>query len=208
MSFLCWGLQRWTHYSRWASWEQSKGAESPPSTYWPRFSWCSPGYGWPSGLQAHFVGSCWASHPPVPSSPSSQGCSQATLRWPVLVICDYQQAFLDPSSLQGCISRNSSKQISEEGQVCSLEIQCCVLLFAMLPFLWTLNSTSLWSLPPSQCPASMSPTSSFFVSMRFRGALFLVGSLITRTRKLSTMHSRFHCQRTLVYLYFCGLLLC
>ena len=31
--------------------EQSRGAESPPLTCWPRCFWCSPGYGWPSGLQ-------------------------------------------------------------------------------------------------------------------------------------------------------------
>ena len=27
--------------------EWSRGAESPPLTCWPRFSWCSPRYGWP-----------------------------------------------------------------------------------------------------------------------------------------------------------------
>ena len=39
----------------------------------------SPGYGWLSGLQVHIAGSCWASHPPVPPSPSPQGCSRTTL---------------------------------------------------------------------------------------------------------------------------------
>ena len=56
--------------------EQSKGAETPPSTYWSRFSWCSPGYGWPSSTWAHVVGSC-PFHLPVPPSSSQQGCSQS-----------------------------------------------------------------------------------------------------------------------------------
>ena len=59
MSF-CWGLQSWTQDSSWGI-----GAESPPSTFWPHFFWCSPGYGWPSGPQAHIGGSCPAFHPPV-----------------------------------------------------------------------------------------------------------------------------------------------
>jgi len=59
------------------SWGWSKGAESPPSTCWPLFSWCSPGYRWLSGLQAHTAGSCWASHPPVPPSPSLEDFSRA-----------------------------------------------------------------------------------------------------------------------------------
>ena len=42
----------------------------------PLFS-CSPGYGWLSGLRAHIAGSCPAVHPPVPPSPSLQGCSQS-----------------------------------------------------------------------------------------------------------------------------------
>jgi len=57
--------------------EQSRGTESPPSTCWPLCFWCSPGCGWPSGLWAHIVGSCLAFHPPVPPSPSPQGCSQS-----------------------------------------------------------------------------------------------------------------------------------
>ncbi|KFW65451.1 MAM domain-containing glycosylphosphatidylinositol anchor protein 2, partial [Pygoscelis adeliae] len=46
--------------------EQSRGAESPPSTCWPRCFGCSPGDDWPSGLRAHIAGSCPAFHPPVP----------------------------------------------------------------------------------------------------------------------------------------------
>jgi len=56
---------------------ESRGAESLPSTCWPHFFWCSPGYGWPSRLWAHIVGSCPGFHPPVPPSPSLQGCSQS-----------------------------------------------------------------------------------------------------------------------------------
>ena len=59
--------------------ELSRGAESPPSTCWPRCLWCSPGYSWPSGLRAHTGGLCPAFHPPVPPSPSRQGCSQSLL---------------------------------------------------------------------------------------------------------------------------------
>jgi len=47
--------------------EQSRAAESPPLTCWSCFSWCSPGYSWPSGLQVHIAGSFlillnWHSH--------------------------------------------------------------------------------------------------------------------------------------------------
>ena len=54
---------------------QSRGAESPPSICWPCYFWCSPGYGWLSGLQGHIAGSCPAYHPPLPPRPFWQRCS-------------------------------------------------------------------------------------------------------------------------------------
>ena len=57
--------------------EQSRGPESSLSTCWPRFSWCSPGHGWPSGLPAHIAGSCPAFCLSVPPSPSQQSCSRS-----------------------------------------------------------------------------------------------------------------------------------
>ena len=59
--------------------EQSRGGESPPLTIslWSGFAWCSPGYSWFSGLQAHIAGSCWASCQPTPPSASPQDCSQS-----------------------------------------------------------------------------------------------------------------------------------
>ena len=59
-----------------ASPEWSRRAEYPPLTF--DFSWCSPGYSWPSGLWAHIANSCWACHPPAPLSPPL-GCSQSVL---------------------------------------------------------------------------------------------------------------------------------
>ena len=58
---------------------QSRGAESPSSTCWPLFFWCSPGYSWPSGLWAHTDSSYWASRQPTLPSPSPQGCSSSIL---------------------------------------------------------------------------------------------------------------------------------
>ena len=79
VSFLCWGLQSWTRTPDGLSPERNRGAESPPSICWPRFSCCSPGYGWPSGLQAHFGGSCPAFYPSVPPSPSRQAHSNTVI---------------------------------------------------------------------------------------------------------------------------------
>ena len=56
---------------------ESEGAESPPLPCWPRFSWCSPGHGRPSGLPAHIAGSRPAFHLSVPPSPSQQSCSRS-----------------------------------------------------------------------------------------------------------------------------------
>ncbi|KAK4816210.1 hypothetical protein QYF61_013448, partial [Mycteria americana] len=39
--------------------------------------YCSPRYGWLSGLQAHTASSCPVFHPPGPPSPSPWGCSQS-----------------------------------------------------------------------------------------------------------------------------------
>ena len=38
-------------------WATHSSVSPPPSTCWPRCFWCSPGYGWPSGLQPHIAGS-------------------------------------------------------------------------------------------------------------------------------------------------------
>jgi len=66
--------------------ERNREAKSPPSTCWPHFFWCSPGYGWPAGLRAHIAGSCLAFHPPVPPSPSRQGYSQSVHPQHVLIV--------------------------------------------------------------------------------------------------------------------------
>ena len=48
---------------------QSRKAGSPLLLCWPHFFWCSPGYGWLSGLWRHTASSYLACHPPVrPSS--------------------------------------------------------------------------------------------------------------------------------------------
>ena len=59
--------------------EQSRKAESSPSTCWSCFSWCNPGRGWPSGLRVHIAGSCWVFRQPTLLNPSPQSCSQAIL---------------------------------------------------------------------------------------------------------------------------------
>ena len=56
-----------------ASPTQSRGAVLPLLICWAHFFSCSPGYGWLSGLWGHIVGSCAASHPPVPPGPLQQG---------------------------------------------------------------------------------------------------------------------------------------
>jgi len=43
--------------------EQNRGAEPPPLPCCPHCWGCSSGYGWPSGLPAHIVGSCSVFHP-------------------------------------------------------------------------------------------------------------------------------------------------
>ena len=53
-------------YIRW-------GVGPPPSPCWPCF-FCSPGYGWLSGLWGHAAGSCPACQLPVPPSPFWQSC--------------------------------------------------------------------------------------------------------------------------------------
>jgi len=67
------------------SWEQSRGAESPPLTCSSNYSWGNPGYSWPSGLQAQIASSCWIFHQPTPPD-LSQGCSQA-IPPPNLYLC-------------------------------------------------------------------------------------------------------------------------
>lgn len=53
MSFLSWGHQNCSQYSRWGVIEGSRGVESPPSSCWPHCLWCSPGsIGFPT-LPAH-----------------------------------------------------------------------------------------------------------------------------------------------------------
>lgn len=68
-TFLCWESQNWTHYSLCVSWEQSRGAVSPPLTCWSRFFWGSPGY------RRHPAGSRPASFSSVPPSLFQQVCA-------------------------------------------------------------------------------------------------------------------------------------
>ena len=69
--FLCWGVRSWTEDSRWGlTRAEQRGRIPPPLTCWPRCFWCSPGYGWLSGLQAHTAGSYSVYYPPEPRSPS------------------------------------------------------------------------------------------------------------------------------------------
>jgi len=77
--------------------EQSRRAESPPSTCWPRFFWRSPGYGWPCWLPAHIGGSCPAFHAPVAPSPSWQGCSQSLHLHSVLTLGAAPTQVQDPA---------------------------------------------------------------------------------------------------------------
>lgn len=52
---------------------ESRQGQFPSSLCWLLFFWCSPGYGWPFGLQQHTAGSCQAfSKPDIPKS-SPQG---------------------------------------------------------------------------------------------------------------------------------------
>lgn len=89
------GYRVWFPHVR-ISWEQSRGAESSLLTCWAGFSWCSPGYGWPSGLQVHVTSSCWIFHQPAPQNPSSQGCSEVILNTACIYSwdCPYQGAGL------------------------------------------------------------------------------------------------------------------
>ena len=67
---------------------ESRRAESPPLTCRSCFSWCNPGYGWPSGLQMCTAGSCWVFHQLKTPNPSPQGCSQAILwYWHPFISC-------------------------------------------------------------------------------------------------------------------------
>ena len=47
--------------------EQSRGAESPPSTCWSHFYCCRPGYSWSSEPRVHIARSCQTFH--APNSP-------------------------------------------------------------------------------------------------------------------------------------------
>lgn len=48
---------------------ESRQGQFPSSLCWLLFFWCSPGYGWPFGLQQHTAGSCQAfSKPDIPKS--------------------------------------------------------------------------------------------------------------------------------------------
>ena len=51
-----------------SSQQQSRGGQSLALPCWPPCICCSPGYWWPSGLQAHTAGSHVAFQVPVPSS--------------------------------------------------------------------------------------------------------------------------------------------
>ena len=76
-SFLHWGPQNWTQYSMWVLTRAEQTRRITSLTCWPHFCWCSPGYGWLSGLQVYVANSCPFFHSPVSPSPSWQGCSQS-----------------------------------------------------------------------------------------------------------------------------------
>ena len=51
--------------SRWGLTRAEQRARIPPSPCWPCCFGCSPGYGWPSELQAHIASSYLVFHPPI-----------------------------------------------------------------------------------------------------------------------------------------------
>ena len=80
----------WTHSNRPMSFQGSRAGLNTPGEISPEWRGripsldllamlllTQPGISWPSGLRVHIVGSCPAFHPPVPPSPSQQGCSQS-----------------------------------------------------------------------------------------------------------------------------------
>lgn len=77
-SSVCCGPQRWMQCSRWGpmgAWQRHR----MPSliSCWPCCFGCSLGYNWLPGLWVLIVGSCPASHPPIPSPQTQQGCCQS-----------------------------------------------------------------------------------------------------------------------------------
>ena len=102
---------------------------------------------------------------------------------------EYQRAFLNPSSPQGCIPWDSSKQVSEEARVGSLEVQEMLLLSCSLSIL---KSSISWSLQRRLPLTSVSQTtSSLLVCMRSSRVSPLAGFLSTFVVELSSRrHSR------------------
>ena len=122
------------------SWEQSRGAESLPSTCWSLFSWCNPGYGWPSGLQAHTAGSCWLFHWPTPQNPSPQSCSQAILHLTSICVWNWPDPDAGPCTWP-CICFN---RINGLITIRFLLLNCLVKML--------LDNVSLWKIPTLQLP--------------------------------------------------------
>lgn len=101
----------------------------------------------------------------------------------------YEPACLGPSSLQGLIPRDASKQMPEEARVSSPQVQGCEL--ALHPPLESLNSTISRSLQPRLPLTFASPTSpSSWATRRSSRAPLLVGPSVTWVRKLSSTRSR------------------
>ena len=101
------------------SWERSRGRESPPLTFWPRFFWCSPGRDWLPGLQAYIPSSYTIIHPPVSPSPSPWGCSQS-IHPPVYTdIWNIPDAGAGPCTWPGWTSWGSHGPTPQACQACS-----------------------------------------------------------------------------------------
>ena len=84
MFFWCWGPQNQMQYSRWGPTRAEGQNHLPQPAGHTSLDATNPGYGWPSGLQAHIAGLSWA-YQQTPPNPSPQGCSQAILHPPTKV---------------------------------------------------------------------------------------------------------------------------
>lgn len=90
------------------------------------------------------------------------------------VTLESPSALLHPS-FQGCILRDSSRQITEVSQVCFTQVQGCVLLFLLLPPLGIMNCTGSWLVQPSLPSTFTSMASSaLFTSTKSSRVHFLV----------------------------------
>ena len=93
------------------------GAGSPPLPWWPCFFWCSPGYGWLSGLQGHAAGSCPACHSLLPLSPFGRA-----LLYPYVLQLVFT-VWVSTTQVQG-LTLGSWKPLT-----CSMLGSCCMRLF-------------------------------------------------------------------------------